>query len=134
MPLFFNLTLDWLYSPLSFWRNCKEVHQFADYHVNLALTRELSPDSENGVEEGLKKGSCIFLQELVKITRDRNELHSQLLNILLAGRDTTAGLLGWTFYLLTRHPNIFTRLREVILDEFSPFSNTTAISFESLKS
>ena len=36
--------------------------------------------------------------------------------MLLAGRDTTAGTLSWTFYELARHPEIFNRLREEIIE------------------
>ena len=122
-----------LYSPKSFYDNCKEVHKFADYYVNLALTTDLSTLKEDHLEKGHKKGKYIFLHELVQATRDPIELRSQLLNILLAGRDTTAGLLGWTFYLLARHPDVFQKLRDAILDSFGTFSDPREISFESLK-
>ncbi|THC92955.1 hypothetical protein EYZ11_007573 [Aspergillus tanneri] len=122
------MDLYYLYSPQSFKENCKEVHRFAEYYVDLALSG-LPPSGHSD-----KKESYIFLQELAKETRDRTELRNQLLHILLAGRDTTAGLLGWTFYLLARHPHIYAKLREIILDRFGPVSNTSVISFESLKS
>jgi cytochrome P450 len=96
----------WMHNPKSFRDNCKEVHRFADFYVNLALHPE--QNSKKDLENGHKE-KYIFLQELVKATRDPTELRSQLLNILLAGRDTTAGLLGWTFYSLVRHPQIFNK-------------------------
>ncbi|CEJ61686.1 hypothetical protein PMG11_10210 [Penicillium brasilianum] len=52
-------------------------------------------------------------EELAKETQDPDELRSQLLNILLAGRDTTAGLLGWTFHLLSRQVHVYEKLRTV---------------------
>ena len=123
----------WLYSPKHFRDNCKEVHKFADYYVNLALTTDLSSLSEAHLEKGHKKEKYIFLKELVQVTRDPVELRSQLLNILLAGRDTTAGLLGWTFYLLVRHSHIWQKLRQTILDDFGTFDDPKAITFETLK-
>lgn len=75
----------WLYSPRSFHDRCKEVHKFADYYVNLALTTDLSTIKESNLEKGTHKEKYIFLAELVKVTRDPVELRSQLLNILLAG-------------------------------------------------
>ena len=39
----------------------------------------------------------VFLYELAKQTRDPKVLRDQLLNILVAGRDTTAGLLSFVF-------------------------------------
>ncbi|KAK5265689.1 hypothetical protein LTR99_008827 [Exophiala xenobiotica] len=125
--------LYWVYSPKHFHENIKLVHQFADYYVNLALTTDLSSLSEHHLEKGQKKEKYIFLKELVQATRDPVELRSQLLNILLAGRDTTAGLLGWTFYHLVRHPDIFKKLRDTIVDQFGTYEEPKEISFETLK-
>lgn len=124
----------WLYSPPSFGQRCKRIHEFADYYVNLALTTDLS--SLKGKDElgAQKRDKYIFLQELVAKTRDPAELRSQLLNILLAGRDTTAGLLGWTFYTLVRHPAVYAKLRAVIVDRFGTYSQPKNITFANLKS
>jgi len=40
------------------------------------------------------------------------ELRDQLLTLLLAGHETTATALAWTFDLLLRHPHVVERLRE----------------------
>jgi cytochrome P450 len=123
----------WLYFPRHFQDSIREVHKFADYYVNLALTTDLSALSESQLEKGQKREKYIFLKELVQQTRDPVELRSQLLNILLAGRDTTAGLLGWTFFLLVRHPRVFAKLRETILDQFGSYERPKEVSFETLK-
>jgi cytochrome P450 len=91
-----------------------------------------SPKDLKESEEKTTPSSYVFLYELAKMTNDKIELRSQLLNILLAGRDTTAGLLGWTFYLLARHPDIYAKLRTEIVEAFG-ISDASAISFESLK-
>jgi cytochrome P450 len=44
------------------------------------------------------------------------DLRDQLLTLLLAGHETTATALGWTFDLLLRHPRALTRLRESLAD------------------
>lgn len=125
--------LYWLYNPQHFKNNCKDVHKFADYYVNLALTTDLSSLNDQNLETGQKKEKYIFLKELVQQTRDPIELRSQLLNILLAGRDTTAGLLGWTFFLLVRHPHVFKKLRETILNDFGTYDQPKNLTFEDLK-
>ncbi|KAJ4147572.1 hypothetical protein LMH87_002084 [Akanthomyces muscarius] len=119
----------YLYKPSSFARDCKEVQQFADYFVQRALSQEL------GNKDGdSQTGAYVFLRELVKTTRDPYVLRSQLLNILLAGRDTTAGLLGWTFFLLARHPAYCSKLHRVVVETFGAYSpDTSSITFESLK-
>ena len=40
------------------------------------------------------------------------------LNILLAGRDTTAGLIGWAVYLLARDARVYAKLRRSLEDVF----------------
>jgi len=121
----------WAYAPRSFFADCREVHKFADYYVSLALNNDFPASAPD--EEGKTKERYIFLHELVKATRDPIELRSQLLNILLAGRDTTAGLLGYTFYLLVRHPDIYDKLRATILAHFGTFSQPRNVTFVNLK-
>ncbi|RMZ78908.1 hypothetical protein DV737_g3692, partial [Chaetothyriales sp. CBS 132003] len=123
-----------LYQPKSLTQDCKEIHRFADYFVQRALSRD--PESATQSEDGdSKKEGYVFLNELAKTTRDPYMLRSQLLNVLLAGRDTTAGLLGWTFYLLARHSDYYTKMHRTVVDAFGPYSSdTSSITFESLKS
>ncbi|GAA1566369.1 cytochrome P450 [Actinomadura kijaniata] len=42
----------------------------------------------------------------------RQRLRDELVTLLLAGHETTASTLGWTFHLLDRHPEVLERLRE----------------------
>lgn len=124
----------WTHSPSSFHQSCRRIHEFADYYVNLALTTDLSTLKRKDASGSPKRDKYIFLQELVAQTRDPTELRSQLLNILLAGRDTTAGLLGWAFYVLVRQPSVYDQLRSVILDRFGTYSSPRNITFANLKS
>lgn len=112
-----------------FRNSCKLVHNFASFYVKRALAfspEELEEKSANGYT---------FLYELVKQTRDPKALQDQLLNILLAGRDTTAGLLSFTFYELARNPDIFEKLKEEIYTAFGSGDDARIedITFESLK-
>jgi Cytochrome P450 len=78
--------------------------------VDEALVLRNSPkDAESG-----QHSQYIFLNELAKETDDREELRDQILNVLLAGRDTTASLLSNMFWELARHPEIYDKLREEI--------------------
>ncbi|KAM3566190.1 hypothetical protein ARSEF4850_000858 [Beauveria asiatica] len=127
----------YLYRPSSLARDCNAVHKFADHFVQRALRSEVEEEEEEGddTEGGSETEAYVFLRELVKTTRDPYVLRSQLLNILLAGRDTTAGLLGWTFYLLARHPDYYSKLHGVVVERFGPCSadRASSITFESLK-
>lgn len=76
----------------------------------------------------------MFLEALAAETRDPIELRSQMLNILLAGRDTTASLIGWVFYSLARDPVRYAKLRNIVLEEFGTYSQPRDITFARLKS
>jgi len=59
-----------------------------------------------------------FLRELARDTDDRDMLRDQILNVLLASRDTTAGLLSNLFFMLARHPEAYAKLRAEVEDMF----------------
>lgn len=126
----------WTHNPKIFRDSIKEVHRFADFCVQNALQRYYHAKQEpsNASSTSTSKRKYTFLDELVKQTQDPVELRSQLLNMLLAGRDTTASLLSWTFWLLARYPAVFTKLRTRILEDFGTFDQTDKITFASLKS
>ncbi|KAI9820843.1 MAG: hypothetical protein M1832_003476 [Thelocarpon impressellum] len=110
---------------------CKESQDFVDYFVRRALSKELR---EKEPEKAGEKDKYVFLEALAAQTRDPIELRSQMLNILLAGRDTTASLLGWLFYLLARHPAVYAKLRAVVLDTFGSYDEPRDLTFAKLKS
>lgn len=89
-------------------RACKFVHAFVDQIVYRALEQSKSRDPEKPAEES---GRYVFLTEVAKRTSDPKQLRDECLNILLAGRDTTASLLSHTFHVLARRPDIFNKLK-----------------------
>ncbi len=90
---------------------CKTVHQFVDKIVFKALERLQPRDAEKIIDGKREKERYVFLDEMVKSTRDPHRLRDELLNILLAGRDTTASLLSNTFHVLARRPDIWAKLK-----------------------
>lgn len=119
----------WVVHTPEFHRLVKTVHNFVDYFVQLALAQGSSDKLSN------EKQKYVFLQALAQDTRDPTELRSQLLNILLAGRDTTASILGWFFYTMAKDKNakFYKKLRTIILEEFGTYSKPTDITFERMK-
>lgn len=125
----------WAIDSFEFRRNCRTVHNFIDSFVREAL--EKGPTEKDLEKASGQKPKYVFLDALIKQTRDPLELRSQLQNILLAGRDTTAGLLGWTFWELARKPDVFNKLRAAILADFGEYNDLVrgeTITFEKLKS
>lgn len=81
------LDLYWLIGGREFRDACRRVHAFADQIIDQNLS-----DSEDELEEGSR---YVFLRTLSKVYTDRASLRGQIINILAAGRDTTACLLSW---------------------------------------
>lgn len=97
-------------SKKEFHSDVKYVHDFVDRYVQRGLeirkTYELEkPYAKEGGER------YVFLNELVKQTSDPIQIRSELLNILLAGRDTTASLLSNVWFILARRPDIWEKLQ-----------------------
>lgn len=104
--------LYWLINPKDFQEANRKVHEVVDHYVNLALQARKSPSKELSGER------YIFLNALAAETQDPKMLRDSMLNILLAGRDTTASLLSSTFYYLARHPETWKKLRNEIVNVF----------------
>lgn len=113
-------------------KTCAKIcHDFVDGYVNRALDNATKRDNDEKSADDQAAERYIFLDELTKETRDPVLMRDQALNILLAGRDTTAGLLTFTFSLLVRHKDVWAKLREAVLNDFG--TTTDNISFQTLK-
>ena len=68
-----------------------------------------------------EKTNQSFLDALAATgTRDRKVIRDQVVAVLLAGRDTTAGSLSFTFLELSKNPAIVKKLRREILERVGP--------------
>ncbi|QRV82919.1 cytochrome P450 family protein [Ceratobasidium sp. AG-Ba] len=74
---------------------------------------------EAGGDEKTPAGDT-FLDDLVSSTSDRTLIADELINILLAARDTTSALLTFVTYFLTQHPDVMERLRAEIFEHVGP--------------
>lgn len=85
---------------------------FADKLVERRLDKRLNASAEPADEHS----RYVFLDELILQTTDKTKIRSELLNILLAGRDTTASLLSNVWFEMSKRPDIFNRLRKEVHD------------------
>jgi cytochrome P450 len=83
-------------------------HEFVGQFVDQAIQYRESLDVE---KKGSQEEHYVFLHELAKDTKDKTRLQDELLNVLLAGRDTTASLLSNMWFMLAKKPEIFEKLR-----------------------
>ncbi|KAH8846200.1 hypothetical protein MCOR27_001011 [Pyricularia oryzae] len=92
------------------------VHRYIDKFVDraIAFRKEYEAGGGGPIGMGKEKPKYLFLQELAKQTTDRTRLRSELLNILMAGRDTTASLLGNLFFMISKSPEIMAKLQQEV--------------------
>ncbi|KAH0833049.1 cytochrome P450 [Lanmaoa asiatica] len=91
-----------------------------------------------------------LLDHLVRLTTDPAVLKDEILNIMIAGRDTvraitlvfgyeliicdkTAGTLTFVVYLLSTHPHVLVRLREEIMTKIGPRNRPTYDAIRDMK-
>jgi len=80
----------WLTHPREHRRVFATVHDYVDAAIADAIAEVDRTGESKDVHE------VPFVHALLRETRDRKVLRDQSLNILIAGRDTTACTLGWT--------------------------------------
>ncbi|KAF8126892.1 cytochrome P450 [Boletus edulis] len=74
-----------------------------------------------------------LLDHLVRLTTDPVVLRDEILNIMIAGRDTTAGTLTFVVYFLSTHPHVLARLRDEIMTKIGPTDRPTYEAIRDMK-
>jgi cytochrome P450 len=101
-------------------RGAKVIHAFAQEVIatkRRSELDELGPDllsrfiADAATKEAAERSGQAASEE-ARISGSDAELRDIVLNFMIAGRDTTACLLSWTFYELARVPHVQARLRE----------------------
>ncbi|KAI2627576.1 putative cytochrome P450 alkane hydroxylase [Hypoxylon sp. NC1633] len=102
--------------------SCDTVHAYADKFVAQALeyrrSQAMLPEEKRDQDSEGARQKYVFLNELAKDTDDPIMLRDQIVNMLLAARDTTAGLLAFAFFMLARRPEIWAKLRADVLEHY----------------
>jgi cytochrome P450 len=94
---------------LKFKHHVRVVHKFVDGLVHKAL---------HGNNSSPKTQPYILLRALVEDTQDPIRIRDEVINILIAGRDTTASLISNVFFLLSKRPELWSKLRNEVLTQF----------------
>jgi cytochrome P450 len=107
--------LYWLLNTKTFREANATVHRWIDRQIEGALT-VYNHEKHGLIDEVIKTSTNFgFLSSLMEETQDLKVLRDALLNVLLAGRDTTACMLTWTLRLLVTHPDVMANLRSEIV-------------------
>ncbi|KAJ7031177.1 cytochrome P450 [Mycena alexandri] len=102
---------------LEFWTDRIQPHrkiidQFIDPIVDDALAKKVEGSTLKSKPE-----AETLLSHLLLGTDDRQIIRDEILNILVAGRDTTSATITFAVYMLAEHPEIAKRLRTEILEK-----------------
>jgi len=93
---------------------------------------DLGEKEEDGTMKSVPEGETL-LGHLVKETDDKTVITDETLNILIAGRDTTAALLTFTVYMLSQHPDVLQKLRAEVLEHVGTSRMPTYDDIRSMK-
>jgi len=91
---------------------CREfIKPYVDQAVR--YRQELDRKTASGADASANTESekYTFLHELAKETTDPIRLRDELMNLLVAGRDTTASMLSNLFHVLAKRPDVWAKLR-----------------------
>ncbi|TFK35037.1 cytochrome P450 monooxygenase pc-3 [Crucibulum laeve] len=98
--------------------------------------RENSKSSESTLkftsDREVKEGETL-LDHLINYTDDETVLRDEILNILLAGRDTTTNSITFATYMLAEHPDVFQKLRQEILEKVGDTKRPTFDDMRDMK-
>jgi cytochrome P450 len=113
-------------------------HEFIDPILKEALAKKnalkeagLIPE-KNEKEREVLEGETL-LDHLVNYTEDLTVIRDEILNIMIAGRDTTAGTLTFVVWMLSEHPNVLQKLREEILTVVGSSRSPTSEDLRAMK-
>ncbi|KAJ7465949.1 cytochrome P450 monooxygenase pc-1 [Mycena latifolia] len=105
----------------------KVVAKYLDPIIHDALEKKKQIPQIRGSQDD---ENITLLDDLIETTSDPKLLKDEILNILLAGRETTMSVLTILIYFLAMYPEVASRLREEILTCVGP---TNAPTYEDIK-
>ncbi|KAK1231185.1 hypothetical protein PQX77_005711 [Marasmius sp. AFHP31] len=109
----------------------KIVSAFVDPIIAEAVEKKKARGKPSSKDEAREDET--LLDHLVDTTDDPVVLKDATLNIMIAGRDTTAATLTFCLYALATHPHVTARLRREVLEMTGSAAEGRKISWEMVK-
>jgi cytochrome P450 len=116
----------WLYNTRKFRLACQYTRNVANTSVRRVLAMPTSFQTEQSEKRNI-------LEELVMHTRDPDRLSTMALDLLFAGRQTSASFVSSMLFYLARNPTIYAKLRQHVIQDFGKEATDDLIGFEDLK-
>ena len=102
-----NVMPNWI--PLPGKHRYQQAVKAVDEYVKALIERSRKPSAK-------PNNLMVILTELVdEGDMSRDQLHNEAVTMLIAGYESSAANLGWTFHLLTQHPATLKRLQAEVL-------------------
>lgn len=100
-----------------FWKDrsvepMKVISSFIDPILSQALSKK---KERKALGDGDESEQATLLDHLVTQTDDTKVIKDEIMNIIVAGRDTTSTTLSYLLYFMALHPDVMNRLREEVL-------------------
>ena len=109
------------------------VADWVDGLIERSLSVKPASEKDSDLKEAHHSpGRYILLQELATQTSDKIRIRTELLNMLLAGRDTTASLLSNAWWSISKEPRIWECLQKEVQSHPTPLGEDRPL-FEELK-
>ncbi|KAF8307680.1 cytochrome P450 [Clavulina sp. PMI_390] len=106
-----------------------KVYAYIDPMIMAALERRNAlPKDHEGDQEHMT-----FLDHVVRETNELSVIRDSLMNLLLAGRDTTSALLTYVLYMFSQHPEVMSAARDETLRVVGPSAIPTYDNIRDLK-
>ncbi|MGW1080827.1 cytochrome P450 [Kitasatospora sp. NPDC002522] len=118
--------------PLAKQRRSRQARESLQVVVDqLVADRMARPGADQG-DDALSR-LIVSTREEADPAVGRQRMRDELVTLLLAGHETTASTLGWTFYLADRHPEVMDRLHaeavEVLGDRLPEFEDLPKLKY-----
>ncbi|KAF2115633.1 cytochrome P450 [Lophiotrema nucula] len=112
-------------------KTCRSVHEWLEYFIRIQMEGATDTTLPNDATPGQKSSMA---HNLGGQTDDLEYIRGQVLQSMLASKETTAVLISNAVFLLARHPAIWQTLREEILqhpnrDDLFTFDGLTTFAF-----
>ncbi|KAI1380490.1 cytochrome P450 [Hypoxylon crocopeplum] len=121
----------WVCDGLPFRRACRELYVMVDAYI-ADVRKQCAARTQEEKEDGLHAS---VVEEMEAQGASHNDMVQQTMHLLVAGMDTSAGALGWTFSMLAAYPDIYQKLRVAITEKFGTENNRLEpFTLETLKS
>ena len=118
-----------LYNPKSLTSAITVLNDFVEPIVERAVVQ-----AQEEFADKERSGNAInFTHSLSQFTQDKTVLRDQIVNTLLAGRDTTAACLSWLFLELSYHPEVYAELRKEVLNTLGREGKPTYEDLKNMK-